>query len=223
MAKDRSTGAPVLVIGLGRFGAAAADKLEQLGREVLVIDTDATLVQKWATRVTHVVQADATDLDALRQIGGQDFDTAIMAVGSSVEGSVLITANLVDLGVTQIWAKAMSRSHGKILERIGANHVLYPEAESGDRIAHLVSGQVLDFIEFDDELSLAKLRPPVVARDAPLAGLTLRSRFGITIVGVKSHGAPFVYAGSDTVVGEGDFIVVSGTAPDIDAFARLPR
>ncbi|RFA16840.1 potassium transporter [Subtercola boreus] len=223
MARDRSSGAPVLVIGLGRFGAAAADKLEQLGREVLVIDTDAMLVQKWATRVTHVVQADATDLDALRQIGGQDFDVAVMAVGSSVEGSVLITANLVDLGISQIWAKAMSKSHGTILERIGANHVIYPEAESGDRIAHLVSGQVLDFIEFDDELSLAKLRPPEVARGGPLQELGLRRRFGITVVGVKSHGAPFVYAGASTQVGAEDFIVVSGTASDIDAFARLPR
>ena len=223
MARDRSTGAPVLVIGLGRFGAAAADKLEQLGREVLVIDTDPLLVQKWATRVTHVVQADATDLDALRQIGGQDFSIAIMAVGSSVEGSVLITANLVDLGVQQIWAKAMSHSHGTILERIGANHVIYPEAESGDRIAHLVSGQVLEFIEFDDELSLAKLAPPRVAQDAPLSGLGLRRRFGITVVGVKSNGSPFVYAGADTIIGEKDFIVVSGAATDIDAFARMDR
>ncbi|PPF80738.1 potassium transporter [Subtercola sp. Z020] len=223
MARDRSSDAPVLVIGLGRFGAAAADKLEQLGREVLVIDTDPMLVQKWATRVTHVVQADATDLDALRQIGGQDFDVAIMAVGSSVEGSVLITANLVDLGISQIWAKAMSRSHGKILERIGANHVIYPEAESGDRIAHLVSGQVLDFIEFDDELSLAKLRPPQVATDAPLSTLGLRRRYGITIVGVRTQGSPFVYAGADTVVHTADSIVVSGTAADVDAFARLPR
>ncbi|WP_323511819.1 TrkA family potassium uptake protein [Subtercola sp. RTI3] len=221
MAIDKSADAPVLVIGLGRFGASAADKLEQLGREVLVVDTDPVLVQKWAGRVTHVVQADARDLDALTQIGGQDFAIAIVAVGSSVEGSVLITANLVDLGVPQIWAKAMSTSHGKILERIGAHHVVYPEAESGSRIAHLVSGQVLDFVEFDDELSLAKLRPPKVARGGALSGLGLRRRFGITVVGVTSPGEPFVYAGADTVVGTDDVIVVSGTATDIDAFARL--
>ncbi|MEF2975594.1 potassium channel family protein [Subtercola sp. YIM 133946] len=220
-ARRNSAEAPVLVIGLGRFGSAAASKLEQLGREVLVIDSDPLLVQKWADKVTHAVQADARDLDALTQIGGRDFSVAIVAVGGSVEGSVLITANLVDLGIPQIWAKAMSSSHGTILERIGANHVIYAEAEAGDRLAHLVSGQVLDFIEFDDELSVAKLRPPLVAQGGPLSGLGLRRRFGITIVGVRAPDQVFVYADSDTVVGPDDFIVVAGTAADIDSFARL--
>ncbi|UFS58040.1 potassium channel family protein [Subtercola endophyticus] len=215
--------APVLVIGLGRFGSAAASKLEQLGREVLVIDTDPLLVQKWADKVTHAVQADARDLDALKQIGGRDFSVAIVAVGASLEGSVVITANLVDLGIPQIWAKAMSPSHGTILERIGANHVIYAEAEAGDRLAHLVSGQVLDFIEFDDELSVAKLRPPLVAQGAEIQTLGLRRKYGVTIVGVRSPAAPFVYASSDTVVGPEDFIVVAGTAADVDAFARLAR
>ena len=125
--------APVLVIGLGRFGAATAGQLDRLGREVLAVDDDETLVQKWAERVTHAVVADARNIDALRQIGAQDFSTAVCAVGSSIEASVLITANLVDLRIPQIWAKAISTSHGKILERIGANHVIYPEREAGER------------------------------------------------------------------------------------------
>ncbi|GAA1001154.1 potassium channel family protein [Subtercola frigoramans] len=212
--------APVLIIGLGRFGAAAASKLERLGREVLVVDTDAALVQKWSGVATHAVQADAGDIDALRQVGAQDFSIAIVAIGASLEASVLATSNLAELGVPQIWAKAMSHSHGVILQRIGAHHVIYPEAESGDRIAHLVSGQVLDFIEFDDELSLAKLRPPLAARGAALSTLALRRKHGITVVGVRSPGQKFVYAGADTVVGDDDLIVVSGTAADIDSFAR---
>ena len=118
--------APVLVIGLGRFGAATAGQLERQDREVLVVDTDPGLVQKWSDRVTHAVQADATDIDALRQIGAQDFPIAVVGTGSDLESSVLITANLVDLGIPQIWAKAISRSHGTILSRIGANHVVYP-------------------------------------------------------------------------------------------------
>ena len=119
--------APVLVIGLGRFGAATAGQLQRLNRDVLAIDEDMGLVQKWAERVTHAVQADARSIDALRQIGAQDFAIAVVAVGSSVEASVLITANLVDLDIPQIWAKAISTSHGKILSRIGANHVIYPK------------------------------------------------------------------------------------------------
>ena len=95
---------------------------------MLAVDTDAGLVQKWSDRVTHAVQADARNIDALQQIGAQDFSIAVVAVGSSIEASVLITANLVDLKIPQIWAKAISQSHGKILARIGANHVIYPEA-----------------------------------------------------------------------------------------------
>lgn len=122
--------APVLVIGLGRFGAATVSELDRLGREVLAIDDNDGLVQKWSERITHTVQADARNIDALRQIGAGEFSIAVVAVGSSIEASVLITANLVDLKVPQIWAKAISKSHGKILERIGANHVIYPEAEA---------------------------------------------------------------------------------------------
>ena len=156
--------APVLVIGLGRFGAATAGQLERQDREVLVVDTDAGLVQKWSDRVTHAVQADATDIDALRQIGAQDFAIAVVGTGSDLESSVLITANLVDLGIPQIWAKAISRSHGTILSRIGANHVVYPEREAGERTAHLVSGRMLDFIEFDDDFAVVKMFPPRAVR-----------------------------------------------------------
>ena len=113
--------APVLVIGLGRFGAATAGQLQRLDRDVLAVDEDQGLVQKWSERVTHAVQADARSIDALRQIGAEDFAIAVVAVGSSIEASVLITANLVDLKIPQIWAKAISQSHGKILSRIGAN------------------------------------------------------------------------------------------------------
>ena len=180
--------APVLVIGLGRFGAATAGQLQRLDREVLAIDADAGLVQKWSERVTHAVQADARSIDALRQIGAQDFSVAVVAVGSSVEASVLITANLVDLKIPQIWAKAISQSHGKILSRIGANHVIYPEAEAGERVAHLVSGRMIDFIEFDDDFAIVKMYPPKPIRGMSLAESGVRPKYGITVVGVKSPG-----------------------------------
>lgn len=213
--------APVLVIGLGRFGAATAGQLDRLGREVLVVDDSAALVQKWAERVTHAVQADARSIDALRQIGAQDFSVAVCAVGSSVEASVLITANLVDLGIPQIWAKAISQSHGKILERIGANHVIYPEAEAGERTAHLVSGRMLDFIEFDDDFALVKMYPPKPIRGKTLTDSGVRTKHRITVVGVKSPGRPFTYATADTVVSNHDLIIASGTEADLERFAAL--
>ncbi|WP_291050293.1 TrkA family potassium uptake protein [Herbiconiux sp.] len=213
--------APVLVIGLGRFGAATAGELDRLGREVLAIDEDERLVQKWSERVTHTVQADAKNVEALRQIGAQEFQIAVVAVGSSIEASVLITANLVDLKVPQIWAKAISRSHGKILERIGANHVIYPEAEAGERVAHLVSGRMLDFIEFDDDFALVKMYPPKPIRGLNLTESGVRTKYHITVVGVKSPGKPFTYATESTVVSNHDLIIVSGKSSDIEAFAAL--
>ncbi|MDR5701434.1 potassium channel family protein [Agromyces aerolatus] len=213
--------APVLVIGLGRFGAATAGQLDRLGREVLAVDTDDGLVQKWSERVTHAVVADAKSIDALRQIGAQDFSIAVCAVGSSVEASVLITANLVDLHIPQIWAKAISSSHGKILQRIGANHVIYPEAEAGERTAHLVSGRMLDFIEFDDDFALVKMYPPKPIRGKNLVESGVRSKYRVTVVGVKSPGKPFTYATEQTVVSNHDLIIVSGTEGDIERFAAL--
>ena len=215
--------APVLVIGLGRFGAATAGELDRLGREVLAIDEDERLVQKWSERVTHTVQADAKNIEALRQIGASEFQIAVVAVGSSIEASVLITANLVDLRVPQIWAKAISRSHGKILERIGANHVIYPEAEAGERVAHLVSGRMLDFIEFDDDFALVKMYPPKPIRGLNLTESGVRTKYHVTVVGVKSPGKPFRYAEANTVVTNHDLIIVSGTNSDIERFASLDR
>lgn len=213
--------APVLVIGLGRFGAGTAGQLARLDREVLGVDEDMALVQKWAERITHTVQADARSIDALRQIGAQDFPIGVVAVGSSIEASVLITANLVDLGVQQIWAKAISQSHGKILSRIGANHVIYPEAEAGERVAHLVTGRMLDFIEFDDNFALVKMYPPRLVRNKPLGETGVRSKYHITVVGVKSPGKPFTYAAPETVITDHDLIIASGEEGDIERFAAL--
>ncbi|MBN9239024.1 MAG: potassium transporter [Micrococcales bacterium 70-64] len=213
--------APVLVIGLGRFGAATAGQLQRLDREVLAVDEDAGLVQKWSERVTHAVQADARQIDALRQIGAQDFSIAVVAVGSSIEASVLITANLVDLKIPQIWAKAISQSHGKILARIGANHVIYPEAEAGERVAHLVSGRMIDFIEFDDDFAIVKMYPPKPIRGLPLSESQVRRKYGITVVGVKSPGKDFTYATPETVVSNHDLVIVSGNSTDIERFAAL--
>ena len=209
------------MIGLGRFGAATAGQLQRLGREVMVVDEDAVLVQKWAERVTHAVQANGRSLEALRQIGADEFSIAVVATGSSIESSVLITANLVDLKIPQIWSKAISKSHGKILARIGANHVIYPEAEAGERVAHLLSGRMIDFIEFDDDFVLVKMYPPKPIRGLSLTESQVRSKYKITVVGVKSPGKPFTYATEQTVVSNHDLIIVSGTESDIDRFASL--
>lgn len=213
----------VLVIGLGRFGAATAGELDRLDREVLAVDSDMELVQKWSERVTHTVQADVTKIEALQQIGAQEFSIAVVAVGSSIEASVLITANLVDLGIPEIWAKAISRSHGQILERIGATHVIYPEAEAGERVAHLLNGQMLDFVEVDDDFAVVRMLPPKVLLGKTLSGAGIRNEYKITTVGVKKPGASFTYATAETLIEPGDQILVSGHPDDVEKFAALPK
>ena len=188
---------------------------------MLAVDTNPALVQKWADRVTHAVQADARNIEALKQIGAQDFQVAVVAVGSSIEASVLVAANLVDLGIPQIWAKAISASHGKILERIGVHHVVYPEAEAGERVAHLVSGLMLDYIHFGDDFVLAKMYPPRSIQGVPLKESAVRTRHRVTVVGVKSPGQPFTYATPDTVVGKHDKIVVAGSNSNVERFAAM--
>ena len=215
--------APVLVIGLGRFGAATAGELDKLGRDVLAIDEDPALVQKWADRVKHTAVLDARNFAALEQIGARDFPIAVVATGSSIESSVLITTNLVDMKVPQIWAKAISESHGKILTRIGAHRVIYPEREAGERVAHLVSGRMIDFIRFDDNFALVKMYPPKPIRGLSLTDSKVRSKYNITVVGVKSPGKPFTYATEQTVVTNHDLIIVSGTNEDIEAFAAIEK
>lgn len=220
MAEIRSD-SPVLVIGLGRFGAATAGQLDRQNREVLVMDTNAELVQKWSDRVTHAVQADARSIEALRQVGADQFQIAVVATGSSIEASVLIASNLVDLGVSQIWAKAISQSHGKILERIGVNHIIYPEREAGERVAHLLSGSMLDFIQFDDNYVIAKMYPPKSIRGLALNKSNVRKRYRVTVVGVKTPGQPFTHATEETVVSPHDLIIVSGAAADVERFAAI--
>ena len=213
--------APVLVLGLGRFGAATAGELDKLGRDVLAVDADPVLVQKWADRVKHTAVLDARDLNALQQIGAADFSVAVVAVGSSIEASVLITTHLVDLKIPQIWAKAISEAHGKILTRIGAHRVIYPEREAGERVAHLVSGRMIDFIRFDDDFALVKMYPPKPIRGKSLTESGVRTKYNITVVGVKSPGKPFTYATEATVVTNHDLIIVSGSNDDIERFASL--
>lgn len=222
MASNSSHSAPVLVVGLGRFGSATALQLARQGREVLGVERDTALVQKMSGQLTHVIEADATDIDALRQLGAADFSSAVVGVGTSLESSVLITANLVDLGIERIWTKAISPAHGKILARIGAHHVIFPEADAGRRTAHLVSGRLLDYIEFDDDFAIVKMYPPRETQGFTLGESDIRSKYGVTVVGVKSPGEDFTYARAETMVTSRDLLIVSGHVDLIERFAARP-
>ncbi len=209
----------VVVIGLGRFGGQVAESLTRLGHEVLGVDEDTKLVQQWSDRLTHVVQADATDEDVLRQIGIREFGRAVVGIGTDIEASVLTVVALTDVGVRDIWAKAISAKHGKILRSVGAHHVIYPEATMGERVAHLITSRMLDFIELDDDFAIAKTRAPHEAVGRTLGEVGLRTKYGVTVVGVKAQGTDFVYATPETVVPSRGVLIVAGTTEQVQRFA----
>ncbi|WP_086829212.1 TrkA family potassium uptake protein [Streptomyces sp. NRRL B-24572] len=211
----------VAVIGLGRFGFSLANELMHRGWDVLGIDADARLVQKYSDVLTHVAVADSTDPEVLNQLGVNEFSSAVVGIGSSIEASILISSNLLEAGVPNIWAKAISRQHGQILERLGVHHVVLPEHEMGERVAHLVTGRMLDFIEFDDDYALVKTVAPQAATGRPLGESQVRSRYGITVVGIKRPGEDFTYATAETVVEKGDIIVVTGKTQAVETFTEL--
>lgn len=199
----------IIVIGLGRFGSALATTLTTMDLEVLGIDADAERVQEMAETLTHVVEADATSERALRQLGAADAVTVAVCIGE-IEASVLAVAALVEIGVPNIWAKAISTAHGKILQLVGAHHVVFPEAEMGSRVAHLVTGQIVDFVALDDDFVLAELFAPAEFVGVPLGTSELRARYHVTVVCVKPEGGQFTYADRDTVLAPTDLIVIAG-------------
>lgn len=211
--------AAVLVVGLGRFGTSVAESLLSLQHEVLAVDNRPEVVQRLSGLFTHVVEADSTDETAMRQLGAHEFSRAVVGIGTDLESSVLTVAVLVDVGVREIWAKAITQPHGRILERIGANHVVYPEQAMGQRVAHLVSGSMIDFIEFDDGFAIVRTRVPPGAIDRTLAESALRGRYGVTVVGTKRPNSDFVYARPETVVRATDQLIVCGTATACERFA----
>ncbi|HUR74200.1 MAG TPA: TrkA family potassium uptake protein [Sporichthya sp.] len=210
----------VVVIGLGRFGSALALELVREDTEVMAIDSRRETVQKMAGRLTHVVTADSTDIEALRELGVQEFRRAVVSIGSDMQASILTTSLLVELGIPDIWAKAMTEQHGRILKRVGAHHVVFPEHEMGQRVAHTVQGKMLDYIEMDADFAMIKLVAPKSLIGVPLHQSPIRKKYKITVVAVKhANGDDFAYATAETALEEGDVIYVFGRTEQIDKFS----
>lgn len=212
---------PVLIIGLGRFGLSLARELTQLNVEVLAVDSRMEAVQHASFTVPNSISANCTDIDALRQIGAADFSRAVVAIGSHMEASILATSLLADLGVADIWAKASTTQHARILERVGAHHVVQPEHDMGERVAHLISNRLLDYLEIDTGWVLAKTHPPKDLVGIPLGGSKVRSRRGVTVVAVKpEHQESFTHCDAETVLASGDAIMIMGSQRHVERFCE---
>lgn len=212
-------GDSVVVIGLGRFGSSVAQSLVHLGHDVMGIDRDELLVREWADLLTHAVQADSTNTAIMRQLGVADFSHAIVAIGTDLAASLMTLMTLTELGIKDIWIKALTPEHGQIAERIGAHHVVYPEADMGERVAHLITGRMIDFIEFDDGFAIAKIHAPSATLNKTLAESRIRDQFGVTVVGIKRTHEDFQHATPSSLIRPGDLLVVSGPTRKIEIFA----
>jgi trk system potassium uptake protein TrkA len=211
----------IVVIGLGRFGTALALELVKGGREVLGIDGDERLVQNMSDKLTHVVQADSTDEAALRELGIQDFDSAVVAIGSDLEASILTASLLLQIGIPEVWAKATSVSHGRILEQLGVHHVIFPEMDMGKRVAHMVSGESLDYIQLDEDFVMAKTEVPASFDGKNLSEMKFRSNHGVTVVATRKQGESYKPSFPETVLRTGDVMIVAGTTRKVEDFCRM--
>lgn len=208
----------VLVIGLGRFGSAAARELMALGHEVLAVDRDEAAVNDIAPDVTHAVQADASDLDALKAVGAADFSHAIIAISGEAEPSIFATMALRTLGVENVIAKAGTSLHGAILERVGATRVVYAEREMGARVAHAFStSNVVDYLDVAPGFGIVRFRPPAAWVGRTLRDLDIAGRFGVTPIALRRVADVTVNPHRDMQLGTGDELVLIG------ADAKLER
>jgi trk system potassium uptake protein TrkA len=209
-------GQQVIVVGLGRFGSAAARELHALGHEVMAVDVDEATINEIAPHVTHAVQADASDEQALRSLGAAQFEAAIVAMSSATEASIFATMALKRLGVPLVIAKASGPLHGAILERIGADRVVYPEREAGVDVAHTLRiPQALDYIDLEPGFGIARVRVPASLVGRTLSELGLGTRLKVTPLALRRGEAVTVNPHRDERLQAGDQLVLIGRDDEI--------
>ncbi len=210
-----------LVVGLGRLGIAMVNTLDSLGHEVLALDAKEDLIQDLADDLpnVHLVAADATDEDVLRGLNAEHFDAAAVVIGENhVEAGILTTANLKELGVPMIVARATTKLHARVLERVGADRVIQPEREMGEQVARvLASPAILDYVDLGEDEALIEAHVPEQWAGKSLSELSLSRNFGLTVVAHKPQGGAGTLPTGDTVLQDGDLIVVGGSKKTLDA------
>ncbi|HFE9700382.1 TPA: TrkA family potassium uptake protein [Clostridium perfringens] len=205
-----------VIIGLGRFGSSVAKTLYALGHDVLAIDSNEDLVQEISDSVTHAVQMDATDENALRTLGLRNFDVAVVTIGANIQASVMATLLVKDMGIKYIIAKGNSDLHAKVLYKIGADRVILPEKDMGVRVAHnLVSSSILDYIELSPDYSIIEIESPKDWYGKSMKELSLRSKYGINVMAIKRNNEVNISPDADDVINKDDIVVAIGSAEDL--------
>jgi trk system potassium uptake protein len=210
------------VIGIGRFGFSIAKKLFEAGQEVLAVDVDEELIEESKTFVTHAVIADSTEEESLKSIGIRNFDSVIVAIGNDIQSSILTVLLLKELGVKHVIAKALNKLHGKVLTKVGADLVVFPERDMGERVAHLLlAPNVLNFIELSQDYSVEEIKIPDSMTNKTLRELDLRAKFNISVIAIRSDNKVIISPSPDEVIHMEDVLIVLGNNKDLAKFVNL--
>lgn len=210
------------IIGLGRFGSNMAKALHKMGYEVLAIDRNMQRVQEFSDEVTHVVQADSTDENALMALGIRNFDVVVVAIGEDVQANIMTTLQLKEIGANFIVATARSQLHAKLLEKIGADRVVSPERDMARRVAYnLASTSVMDYIELSPQFSIVEIAAPKAFQNQTLAQSNIRAKYGINVVAIKRDEKLIISPLPGEVIRKGDVVIVVGSNEGINSLEEL--
>ena len=205
-----------IVIGCGRFGSSLATTMNLLGHQVMAIDKSEEIIQNLSDKVTHVAAVDVTDEYALRSLGLGNFDVAIIAIGSDIRASIMATLIAKEMGVEQVVCKAKDELQAKVLYKIGADRVVFPERDMGIRVAHnLVSSSILDYIELSPDYSIIEIESPKEWYGKSMKELSLRSKYGINVMAIKRNNEVNISPDADDVINKDDIVVAIGSAEDL--------
>ncbi|WP_127761758.1 potassium channel family protein [Peribacillus asahii] len=210
------------VIGLGRFGTSVARRLYEAGQEVLGIDANEEKVEDAELFVTHAVVADATETKALRAIGISNFDCVIVAIGNDMQSSILTVSLLKELGVKKVIAKALGKRHGQVLEKVGADWIIYPERDMGERVANqLLSPNMLNYIELSKEHSIEEIMIPLKMAEKSLRDLDIRAQYNVSVIAIVREGDIIISPSPDRIIHKEDLLVMIGKKEDIAEFSNI--
>lgn len=214
-------GKSVVVFGAGRFGTSIAEELFENNVEVMVIDKDDERIQNLATKVTTAIIADVTDEAAMEEVGLKNFDVAVVAIGSDLESSIIATVTAKEHGIPTIYAKSPTDMHGRILSKIGADYVIYPEKQIAERLARSISGSsIVDYLNFSEEYSIAEMAAPKNWENKTLAKLDLRKQKNLMIIAIKRKNETIISPKSDETILKNDKVIVLGKNEEIEEIAE---
>jgi len=211
-----------VILGCGRFGSSVAKTLYKLGYDVMIVDSDINKVQEMSEYVTHAVQADASDEIALKAIGIRNFDVAIITIGGNIQASIMATLIVKDMGVKTVISKAQNEMHGKVLAKIGADKIVYPERDMGVRIAHnLISSNILDVIQLMPDYGIVEISALPSWQNTSLKNLKLPNIYGVNVLAIKTGDETNVTPYADDIIKAGDKVIILGHNDNLEKIEKL--